>query len=84
MAHKIHTSAIPLDAGWEHLTPAQQRIVRGYYPALDEADEPPYPAKGPRAFYVKLAGLVPYKPARCVGQPCQMTVPFNLKMSVRY
>ncbi len=129
MAHKIHTSAIPLDAGWEHLTPAQQRIVRGYYPALDEADEPPYPAKGPRAFYVKLAeligkydlnedatiyvlvgadgkvvsvtsvgiedpearrlagvlaGLVPYKPARCGGQPCQMTVPFNLKVSVRY
>lgn len=129
MAHKISRSALPLNAGWEKLTPGQQRIVRDRYPALDEADEPPYPVKGPQAFYARmaelagkyqinedvrvyvlvgadgqvasvtsigledpearrlagvLAGLVNYKPARCGGQPCQMMVPFNLSLSVRY
>lgn len=129
MAQKIHTSAIPLNVGWERLTLAQQRMVRDRYPALDEADEPPYPVKGPQAFYAKLgeligkyeiyedvkinvlvgadgkvvsvtslgfehpearrlagvlAGLVPYKPARCGGQPCQMMVPFNMNLRVRY
>lgn len=128
-ARKISTSAIPLNAGWERLTPTQQRLVRDRYPALDEADEPPYPVTGPQAFYVKLAelggkyqinedlriyvlvgadgkvgsvttigiedpearrlagvlaGLVKYKPARCGGQPCQMMVPFDLRMSVQY
>jgi hypothetical protein len=129
LAHKISTSAIPLNAGWEQLTPAQQRMVRDRYPALDESDEPPYPVKGPETFYARiaelggkydinedlriyvlvgadgkvvsvtsvgiedpearrlagvLAGLVKYKPARCGGQPCQMMVPFNLRLSVRY
>jgi hypothetical protein len=31
-----------------------------------------------------LAGLVKYKPARCGGQPCQMMVPFHMKLSVTY
>jgi hypothetical protein len=129
MAHKISSSAIPLNAGWEALTPAQQRMIRDRYPALDEADEPPYPVKGPQEFYARLAeltgkyeinedlriyvlvgadgkvvsvtsigiedpearrlagllaGLVKYKPARCAGQPCQMMVPFNVKLSVQY
>lgn len=129
MARKISTSPLPPNAGWEALTPAQQRMVRDRYPALDEADEPPYPVKGPQTFYAKLAelagkydinsdlsiyvlvgadgkvvsvtsmgiadpearrlagvlaGLVRYKPARCGGQPCQMMVPFNVKLSVSY
>ena len=57
MAHKISTSAIPLNVGWEALTRAQQRMIRDRYPALDAADEPPYPVKGPQAFYARLAEL---------------------------
>jgi hypothetical protein len=30
------------------------------------------------------AGMLKYKPARCGGQPCQMTVPFNLRLSLSY
>lgn len=30
------------------------------------------------------AALLKYKPARCGGQPCEMMVPFNLHLSVRY
>ncbi|MFC5476632.1 MORN repeat-containing protein [Massilia suwonensis] len=56
-SHKISTSAIPLNVGWEQLTPAQQRIVRDDFPALDEADEPPYPVKGPQTFFARLAEL---------------------------
>lgn len=129
MARTISSSPLPPNAGWEALTPAQQRMVRDRYPALGEADEPPYPVKGPQAFYAKLAelagkyeinsdlsiyvlvgadgkvvsvtsrgiedpearrlagvlaGLVKYKPARCGGQPCQMMVPFHMKLSVSY
>jgi hypothetical protein len=40
----------PPDAPWAGLTPAQQAVVRGYYPALDDRDEPPYPLKGTRPF----------------------------------
>jgi hypothetical protein len=57
MAHKVSTSAIPMNVGWEALTPAQQRLVRNRYPALDAADEPPYPVKGPQSFYARLAEL---------------------------
>jgi hypothetical protein len=126
-ARKIGTSPIPLDVGWEKLTPGQQRMVRDYYPALDEADEPPYPVTGPKVLFARLAelggkyqinedlriyvlvgadgkvasvtsigiddpearrlagtlaGLMKYKPARCGGQPCQMMVPFNLRLRV--
>jgi len=31
-----------------------------------------------------LVGLLPYKPARCDGKPCQMMVPFHLSMSVTH
>jgi hypothetical protein len=129
IAHKITTSALPMNVGWEKLTPAQQHTVRERYPALDESDEPPYPVNGPQTFYARmaelagkyqinedvrifvlvgadgevasvtaigledpearrlagvLAGMLKYKPARCGGQPCQMMVPFNLSLSVRY
>lgn len=129
MAHKVSTSPIPMNVGWEGLTRAQQRMIRDNYPTLDENDEPPYPVKGPQQLYAKLAelggkyqinesliiyvlvgadgkvvsvtsigiedpearrlagviaGLVKYKPARCGGQPCQMMVPFNLKLSINY
>ena len=57
MPRKISTSALPLNVGWEKLTPAQQRTVRDRYPALDEADEPPYPVKGPQTFYARMAEL---------------------------
>lgn len=57
MAHKVSTSPIPMNRGWEALTPSQQQYVRRRYPALDAADEPPYPVNGPQAFYAKLADL---------------------------
>lgn len=57
MARKVSTSAIPMDRGWEALTPSQQQYVRKRYPTLDAADEPPYPVNGPQAFYARLADL---------------------------
>lgn len=57
MARKVSTSEIPMNLGWEELTPAQQYKVRERYPALDIGDEPPYPVNGPQAFYRKLAEL---------------------------
>lgn len=47
------TSAVgfaPPEASWSELTPAQQKVVRDHYPALDDRDEPPYPLQGTRAF----------------------------------
>ena len=57
LAHKVSTSAFPMNLGWGDLTPAQQRMIRDRYPALDEADEPPYPLKGPQELYARLAEL---------------------------
>jgi hypothetical protein len=57
LAHKVSTSAIPMNAGWDALTPAQQRMVRDRYPTLDAGDEPPYPVKGPGTLYARLAEL---------------------------
>jgi hypothetical protein len=50
-------SFTPLDAIWQGLTPVQQAVVRGAYPALDDGDEPPYPLKGTRGFYGDVAKL---------------------------
>ncbi|MGI4845047.1 MAG: MORN repeat-containing protein [Janthinobacterium lividum] len=47
----------PMDATWQALTPVQKALVRNAYPALDDADEPPYPLKGTRKFYGEVAKL---------------------------
>jgi hypothetical protein len=44
--NKVAFSPLPLDQGFDELTPDQQRFVRAYYPALDAGDEPPYPQTG--------------------------------------
>jgi hypothetical protein len=49
--------AVPPDAAWAELTPAQQAVVRDSYPALDDRDEPPYPHKGTRAYLKAIADL---------------------------
>lgn len=54
----IASSVLPHDASWKDLTPAQQAIVRSNYPALDAADEPPYPIKGSRPFTTAAADIV--------------------------
>jgi len=59
-SHLRRDSAIgfaPMDATWQELTPAQQGLIRGAYPALDDGDEPPYPLKGTRAWYGDVAKL---------------------------
>jgi len=126
MKDKELTSPVPLNVGYDALTPAQKQAVRDAYPTLDDGDEPPYPLKGPHelfagllkltsryrlngdvAIYVTVgadgkvlsvatrgiddpdarrvagigAGLLKYKPARCGGQPCQMMVPFKVRLT---
>jgi hypothetical protein len=44
---KVIRSPLPLNRGYDELTPAQRQMVRSEYPALDDGDEPPYPLKGP-------------------------------------
>jgi hypothetical protein len=41
----------PLDATWEQLTPGQQALVKSFYSALEEGDEPPYPLHGTGKLY---------------------------------
>jgi hypothetical protein len=55
--NKIAHGAVPLDLGFDELTPDQQRYVRSYYPALDLGDDPPYPVKGGKELYAGLATL---------------------------
>lgn len=54
---KIAHGSVPLDLGFDELTPEQQRFVRAYYPALDVGDGPPYPVKGGKELYTGLATL---------------------------
>jgi hypothetical protein len=54
---KVAYGSIPLDKGYDELTPDQQRLVRSYYPALDVGDDPPYPVKGGNELYTALATL---------------------------
>jgi hypothetical protein len=121
-------SSVPLNKGYDDLTPAQKQLVRDAYPALDDGDDPPYPVKGDGEFLAFLgklaseynvvepnlaifvlvgadgkvksvatygfddpetrrlagtaAGMLKYKPARCGGQPCDMMVPFRVKLSL--
>lgn len=51
------TGYVPLTAGWNDLTPAQQNRVRQAYPALEAGDEPPFPAKGERALFDAVARI---------------------------
>jgi hypothetical protein len=54
---KIAYSALPLDVGFDRLTPDQQRLVRSRYPALDVGDDPPYPLDGGKELYAALAKI---------------------------
>lgn len=54
-----YNSVVPVDVGYDALTPEQKRALNVYYPALEEGDEPPYPLRGPKEFYTlmsKVAG----------------------------
>jgi hypothetical protein len=55
--NKVAQSPLPMDRGFDKLTPDQQRFVRSYYPTLDVGDDPPYPLKGPQELYTTLATL---------------------------
>lgn len=57
MKDKEVTSSVPLNVGYEGLTPAQKQFVRDAYPALDDGDEPPYPLKGPQELFLGLLKL---------------------------
>jgi hypothetical protein len=41
----------PLDATWQQLTPGQQNLVKNWYKALEDGDEPPYPLDGTGRLY---------------------------------
>jgi hypothetical protein len=56
--NKVAYGPLPLDRGYDELTPDQQRLVRSYYPALDAGDAPPYPLKGGKELYRLLVALV--------------------------
>jgi hypothetical protein len=55
--NKMAQGPLPLDRGFDELTPDQQRFVRSYYPALDVNDDPPYPRKGAQQLYAGLSQL---------------------------
>lgn len=42
---------VPINKAYGELTPEQKRIVRSRYEKMDDADEPPYPLKGPKELY---------------------------------
>ncbi|MCY0915797.1 MORN repeat-containing protein [Massilia antarctica] len=47
IAHKVVTGGqVPFKASYEQLSEQERAIVRGWYPLLDPADEPPYPLLG--------------------------------------
>jgi hypothetical protein len=52
---------LPLDLGFDELTPEQQRLVRSYYPALDAGDTPPYPVNGGKELYNFLVALIRHR-----------------------
>jgi hypothetical protein len=56
--NKVAYGPLPLDRGFDQLTPDQQRLVRSYYPALDAGDTPPYPLKGGKELYNFLVSLI--------------------------
>jgi hypothetical protein len=42
---------VPPGLGFKELSPEQQQVIVGWYPALAPGDEPPYPVKGPAEFF---------------------------------
>lgn len=42
---------IPFNASYEQLSEQQRRMVRSWYPMLDDSDEPPYPLRGLESVY---------------------------------
>jgi hypothetical protein len=56
--NKVVYSTLPLDRGFDELTPDQQRLVRSSYPALDAGDQPPYPLKGGKELYKLLVQMI--------------------------
>jgi hypothetical protein len=54
---KVAHGALPLDLGFEQLTPEQQRYVRSIYPALEVGDDPPYPLHGGKELYAALSTM---------------------------
>jgi hypothetical protein len=55
--NKVAHGTLPLDLGFEQLTPEQQRYVRSIYPALEVGDDPPYPLHGGKELYAALSTL---------------------------
>lgn len=55
---KMAYSPLPLDRGFDELTPEEQRLVRSYYPALDAGDNPPYPLRGGKELFVLLESMI--------------------------
>jgi hypothetical protein len=56
--NKVVYGPLPLDQGFDELTPEQQRFVRSYYPALDAGDDPPYPLRGGKELYKLLVSMI--------------------------
>jgi hypothetical protein len=50
-------SEVPTDVGYARLKLEQRQLVNSYFPALEEGDEPPYPAYGPLEFYELMSSL---------------------------
>ena len=42
---------VPADKRYDEMTPAQQAVVRSWYPLLDKDDEPPFPVDGTQAIW---------------------------------
>jgi hypothetical protein len=56
--NKVVYGPLPLDRGFDELTPEQQRFVRSWYPALDAGDNPPYPLSGGKELYKLLVSMI--------------------------
>jgi hypothetical protein len=56
--NKVAYGPLPLDRGFDELTPDQQRFVRSTYPALDAGDDPPYPLRGGKELYKLLVSMI--------------------------
>jgi hypothetical protein len=56
--NKVVYGPLPLDQGFDELTPEQQRFVRSTYPALDAGDDPPYPLRGGKELYKLLVSMI--------------------------
>lgn len=55
--HNRAVGFLPLDVTWQTMSEGQRDLVRSFFPALEDGDEPPYPLKGTRAFYKGISGV---------------------------